>query len=73
MFFIINTKFTVEKVKIEIGFIGCGAMGGAILDRLLQKNYIAPESIYITTGNFNTAKKIANEKKVLMLVKPMNN
>lgn len=32
---------------MKIGFIGCGNMGGAILDGLLQKNYIAPESIII--------------------------
>ena len=47
-----------------LGFIGCGAMGGAILKGLLKKQYMPTDNIYITTHDFELTEKIADDLKV---------
>lgn len=49
---------------MKIGFIGCGAMGGAIVNGLLNKNYVNPSQIYITTDDYKYTQELAEKLQV---------
>ncbi len=47
-------------LKEKIGFIGCGNMGGAILNGLLTKKVVKPEQIFVFDSDLTKTKELKN-------------
>ena len=60
-----ETNNITDINKINIGCIGCGTMGGAIIQSIAQK-YTA-SSIYVSSAHYNKAKAFADKNRVTAL------
>ena len=49
------------NINYNIGFIGSGNMGGAIINGIVKNNLVAPEKIYISEPNEKTRNKLVKE------------
>ena len=54
-------------MKKNIGFIGCGNMGKAMLNGLLNSNYTSVENIMVSTRSEESKNSILNQAAQAML------
>ena len=46
--------------NMKVGFIGTGNMAQAIIDGLLKKGTVSKEEVFVSSGHFENAQKLAS-------------